>query len=156
MADELHITGFEKLAAPPGDSAEQRAAETLMVDALSKQIRVPLTPRRLELSDGVRVELDAASDDLSVVVEARAHQGQVKSAQRNKVLTDAFKLAFIARVLDRPTRLILLLSDDVAAARFRGGWAAAALASFGVEIAVVELAHDVRQRIREAQARQYR
>lgn len=73
-----------KLAAPPGDSREQRDAEALMVEALAAQLGVPLAPRRLDLSDGVRVELDAASDDLSVLVEACAHQGcrQVGAAQQ--------------------------------------------------------------------------
>jgi hypothetical protein len=150
------VEGAEELPLPPGDSREQRAAEVLMIAALAAELGLELTPRRLELSDGVRVELDGATEDLSVLVEAWAHQGIVKSAQRNKILTDAFKLAFVARTLDHPTRLILLLSDDEAARRFRSGWGAAALAEFEVEIIVVELGPEVRQRIRDAQAKQYR
>lgn len=72
------------------------------------------------------------------------------------MLTDAFKLAFVARTLDRPPRVILLLSDEEAAGRFGSGWAAAALATFEVEIVVVELPAEERQRIREAQIRQHR
>jgi hypothetical protein len=49
------------------------------------------------------------------------------------------------------------LSDDAAAAPFRGrSWYAAALAEFGVEIAVVDLPPEVREQIRAAQTRQFR
>jgi hypothetical protein len=150
------VDRVEELPVPPGDSREQREAEALMIAVLADELGVPLAPRRLELSKGVRVELDGASEDLTILVEAWAHQGIVKSAQRNKVLTDGFKLAFAARALDRPTRLILLLSDEEAARRFQSGWSAAALVAFGVEIIVVELGPEARQRIRDAQARQYR
>lgn len=141
---------------PPGDSREQREAEAVMVAALASQLGVALAPRRVEFGAGVRVELDAASEDLSVLVEVWAHQGPVKSAQRSKVLTDAFKLAFAGRELGGTRRLILLLSDEEAARKFAGGWPAAALRQSGIEIVVVELDAATRQRVRAAQARQYR
>ncbi len=146
----------ERLESPPGDSREQQEAEREMVAALASQLGVALAPRRVEFGSDVRVELDAASDDLSVLVEAWAHQGPVKGAQRYKVLTDAFKLAFVGRELGGTRRLILLLSDDQAAQKFAGGWAAAALRQSGVEIVVVDLDQETRQRVRAAQARQYR
>ena len=141
---------------PPGDSSEQRDAEARIVATLATNLGVKLAPRSLTFNSGVHVELDAASEDLSVLVEAWAHQGSVKSAQRAKVLADAFKLAFIARVLDSPTRLILLMSDEMAAKRFRSGWAAEALETFNIELVVVELDPKVRQRLLDAQVRQYR
>jgi hypothetical protein len=147
----------EPLPAPPGDSREQRDAEAVMVALLADQLGVPLAPRRIALGDGRRVEIDGASEDLTVLCEAWAHQGAPKAAQRNKVLTDAFKLAFIGKAIDGSPRLILLLSDDAAAAPFRGrSWYAAALAAFGVEDAVVELPSDVRERVKAAQVRQFR
>ena len=147
----------EPLPAPPGDSREQRDAEAVMVALLSDELGVPLAPRRIELPAGGRVEIDAASGDLTILCEAWAHQGAPKSAQRNKVLTDAFKLAFVARTLGGPHRLIILLSDEAAAAPFRGqSWYAAAMGEFGVELAVVDLPADVRDQVRAAQARQYR
>jgi len=154
VTDDVEST--EKLETPPGDSREQREVEAVMVAALSEQLGVELAPRRVEFDDGVRVELDAASDDLSVLVEVWAHQGAAKSGQRNKVLTDAFKLAFVGRELGGTRRLILLLSDDQAARKFRGGWPAAALRQSGIEIVVVELDDETRDRVRAAQARQYR
>jgi hypothetical protein len=70
---------------------------------------------------------------------------------------DAFKLVFVSRLTEVPPRLILLLSDEAAAAPFRGkNWAAAALREFGVEIVVVELPSDTKRAVRAAQDRQYR
>lgn len=133
----------EPLDRPPGDSHEQREAEAVMVSLLSDRLGVPLSPRRVALPEGGRVEVDAAAEDGSVMCEAWAHQGPPKSAQRNKVLTDAFKLVFVARVLGTSPRLILLFSDEAAAAPFVGGrWAAQALRAMAVEVAVVELPGD--------------
>ncbi len=147
----------EPIPAPPGDSHVQREAEAVMVALLADRIGLPLAPRRIDLGDRRRVEIDAATDDLSVLCEAWAHQGPPKPAQKNKVLTDAFKLAFVAKALGRSPRLILLLSDEAAAAPFRGGsWHAAALAEFGVELMVVDLPEEVRERIRAAQVKQFR
>lgn len=151
------MTESEPLPTPPGDSREQRDAEAVMVALLADELGIPLAPRRIELPGGGRVEIDAASADLTVLCEAWAHQGAPKSAQRNKVVTDAFKLAYVARTLGGQHRLIILLSDELAAAPFRGqSWYAAAIREFGVEFVVVELPADVRDQVRNAQARQYR
>lgn len=128
-----------------------------MVALLSEQLGIALAPRRVAVADGARVELDAATEDHSVLVEAWAHQGPAKSAQRNKVLTDAFELIFTAKAIGRPdARLILLFSDEEATGRFRTGWAKAALDSHGIEIVVVELSPETRRSIRDAQETQYR
>lgn len=82
-----------------GDSREQREAEAIMVQALSRDLGIGLAARRILLAEGGRLELDAASRDLSILCEAWAHQGPPKSAQKMKVLTDAFKLAFAADVV---------------------------------------------------------
>lgn len=147
----------ETLPKPPGDSREQRDAEAVMVAGLAERLGVPLAPRRIVLPDGGRVEIDAAAEDLSVLCEAWAHQGRPKAAQRNKVLTDAFKLAFVAKTLGTSTRLILLLSDPLAAAPFLGAsWGAGALRSFGILVEVVPLPEAVRTGVLNAQTRQFR
>lgn len=147
----------ETLPKPPGDSGEQRDAEAVMVAALAERCGVPLAPRRILLPNGGRVEIDAASEDLSILCEAWAHQGPPKSAQKNKVLTDALKLVFVSRVLGTDPRLILLLSDPLAAAPFRGAsWSAEALRTFDVTIEIAPLPEDVRLRIVDAQVRQFR
>jgi hypothetical protein len=155
--DESDVRNVQPLPVPPGDSSEQREAEAIMVGLLAEEIGVQLAPRRIDLADGRRVEIDAATEDLSVLAEAWAHQGAPKAAQRNKVITDAFKLVFASRMAESDSRLILLLSDEAAAAPFRGrSWYSAALTEFGVEILVVDLPSDTRRAVRAAQNRQYR
>src|SRR5262245_47302782 len=123
MNSELDPQPF---ASPPGDSSEQRVAESVMVGLLAAELGVSLIPRKIDLGAGRHVEIDGASEDLTILCEAWAHQGAPKPAQRNKVVTDAFKLALVDKTLGGSARLILLLSDDAAAAPFRGrSWCAA-------------------------------
>lgn len=153
----LGPTNESDATAPAGDSREQREAGAVMVAALAKRLGIALAPRRISLPDGGRLEIDATSDDLSVLCEAWAHQGPPKSAQRHKVLTDAFKLTFAARIVGGSPRLILLFSDKAATTPFVGkGWAPEALRTNGIEIAVVALPQELSDRVRAAQARQFR
>jgi hypothetical protein len=100
-----------------------------------------------------------APGHLSVLVECWAHQGPPKSAQRHKVLADAFKLTWISTTMYPRPRLILCLSDPLAAAPFLPGgrsWAARAFQDLGVSISVVDLPVELRQDLLQAQRRQYR
>lgn len=141
-----------------GDSAVQRHAESVMLGLLGVRLGCALNPRRFLLEDGSRVEVDGADENLTVLVEAWAHQGPPKSAQKHKVLADAFRLMFVASSLPNPPRLVLCLSDPKAAHHFTTArsWAAAALRGFGLEVEVVELPTEVRSEILAAQQRQYR
>ena len=69
------------------------------------------------------------------------------------------RLAHLGAVLPGDPRLVLLFTDEVAAAQFQpnsGGWLAAAIARLGVEVHVVDLGVELRQEIRAAQVRQHR
>jgi hypothetical protein len=75
------------------------------------------------------------------------------------VLADAFKLTWIATTMYPRPRLILCLSDPLAAAPFLPGgrsWAALAFQDLGVTISVVDLPTGLRQGLLQAQRRQYR
>ncbi|MER6590370.1 hypothetical protein ABT214_00575 [Micromonospora purpureochromogenes] len=141
-----------------GDSSVQRHAESVMLGLLGVRLGCALSPRRFVLEDGSRVEVDGADENLTVLVEAWAHQGPPKSAQKHKVLADAFRLMFVASSLPTPPRLVLCLSDPEAAHHFTTArsWAATALREFGVEVEVVEVPTEVRSQILAAQQRQYR
>jgi hypothetical protein len=56
----MNPTNSEPLPTPPGDSREQREAETIMVALLADRLRVPLGPRRIYLGEGRRVEIDGS------------------------------------------------------------------------------------------------
>ncbi|MEU0546748.1 hypothetical protein [Micromonospora sp. NPDC005979] len=153
------IVGQEARPRPAaGDSAVQRHAESVMLGLLGVRLGCALSPRRFMLEDGSWVEVDGVDENLTVLVEAWAHQGPPKSAQKHKVLADAFRLMFAASSLPTPPRLVLCLCDPQAAHHFTTArsWAAAALRRFGVEVEVVELPTDVRSDILAAQQRQYR
>jgi hypothetical protein len=75
------------------------------------------------------------------------------------VLADALKLTWIYTTMYRKPRLILCLSDPLAAAPFLPGarsWAARAFQDLGVTISVVDLPAEFRQDLLQAQLRQYR
>lgn len=139
-----------------GDSAVQRVAEPLMVEAVAKVIGVPLAKKRLPLAHGVQCEVDGVSADGKVLVEAYAHQGTMRGAQLKKISEDAFKLVTLAR--GRPgMRLIVAFADELAATSFLGkSWRAEALRIWSVEVLVIELHDDVRDDLRDAQVRQFR
>lgn len=142
---------------PAGDSTVQRQAEGAMLDALTQELGCPLTSERIHLPDGSYVDVDGVSHEPPVLVEAWAHQGAPKAAQRNKVLADALKLMYVGGLLGSRHRLVLCFSDPDAARPFSGrSWYAGALRDRGVEVRVVDLSPDWRARIMEAQRRQYR
>lgn len=143
---------------PAGDSAVQREAEAVLLAGLSASIGVPLAPARIHLPDGTYVECDGVSDSPPVIVEAWAHQGLPKSAQRNKVLADGLKLVHVAAALGGRHRKILCFSDEAAAKPFlsKNAWYAGALRTLDVQVHVVDLSEEWRERIRQAQQRQYR
>ena len=148
-----------KPGAPPGDSAVQRGAEAVILATLSGELGLRLEPRRVDLGDGIRVEIDGACVESSppVLVEAWAHQGKPRPGQKQKVMTDALKLVAVERLRYPGARMILALADDAAAAGFRGRtWMGAALRELGVEVHVVSLPGDLRALINEAQKRQER
>lgn len=162
-ADLLHASEkpqpeAHRTALPEGNSQEQRLAEGVMLRVLSERLGVALAPRVISLADGIRVEIDGASEDLSVLVEAWAHQGPPKSAQKHKVLADTLKLLYVASTLNVSPRLVLCLSDPLAAHHFTTArsWAAMALRDFGVAVMVVDLPEDVRADVIAAQKRQFR
>ena len=143
---------------PPGDSPEQREAEKAIIQALSAKLRVSLTPAVLQLKGGSRLTVDGVSQQPPILCEAWAHLGAPKSGQKQKVMMDAFKLAFIAQHWNhRNPRLFLAFADDAAAKPFRGrSWMAHALSAFGISIHVVDLPSGLRVKVAAAQRRQRR
>jgi hypothetical protein len=141
-----------------GHSREQRAAEVHLLAGCSQLVGRTLEPTTIRLPSGVRVEVDGADREQTVLVECWAHIGKVKGAQRLKVLTDAFKLTWIANNIPGRPRLILCMGDHEAAAPFlnQRAWFGQALKDQGVEVLVVSLPQDIRDSVIDAQQRQYR
>ena len=145
---------------PPGDSSEQQSAEEAMLLNLSAQLSVPLGKRKFQLDRGW-LEVDGVSESPPILAEAWAHQGPPKSAQKNKVMTDAFKLLYAKSFLTQQgwpaPQLILAFAAEDAASHFqRDSWMAQALTAQGIERVVVDLPRDLRDAVRRAQRRQFR
>ena len=141
----------------PGDSSEQRYAEKLMLDWLSERLGVKLAKKRFSLPGGGWLEVDGGSKSPSILCEAWAHLGPPKSAQKQKVMADAFKLLYASQLGSGPVQMILLFADSEAARHFKGdSWMAQALRASGIEVHVAELSEPVRATIRKAQTRQFR
>jgi hypothetical protein len=148
-------TTISGLAPARGDSAVQREAQVVMIEALSQSIgyrlipHVPLPHRRMEV--------DGHCARPPILAEAWAHIGVPKSAQVDKVLGDAFKLAYLAdfavRNGQRRPRLVLVFCDEAACRPFRDAqsWIVDALQHFGIGTEVIDIPTEVRARILEAQ-----
>ena len=138
------------------DSSVQQKAEGAIVNALVEQLHFqgPLKPKRVAALGGCYVQLDACSDDESILVEAYARQGRLKGAQIKKISQDILKLALLkrdARLCD--SRALIVFASDEARDSITG-WIRSAAEQFGVELLVVDIPDALRDEIRSAQARQ--
>lgn len=141
----------------PGDSPEQRAAEGALIAGLARRLGVTLAKKRIALPEGGALEIDGVSESPPIICEAWAHLGRAKTAQKHKLLTDAFKLIYAAQFLPKETRKILVVADPKAVRHLDGkGWMAQALRANGVTIEVVDLPSDSVEALRRAQERQFR
>jgi hypothetical protein len=139
----------------------QQLAEQLMISEFSRQLGRELGQATIPIGKN-KVTVDGFHRDENriTLVEAWAHVGKAKSAQRNKVLGDMLKLAFVSSVLRRshPNLNVeshLIFADLSAANVVNGnGWAALAAKEFGVAMQVIELSKEVIDTIKEAQRRQ--
>jgi hypothetical protein len=139
----------------------QQLAEQLMVSEFSRQLGRELGRATIPIGKN-KVAVDGFHRDENEVtlVEVWAHVGKAKSAQRNKVLSDMLKLAFVSSVLRRsyPTLNVeshLIFADVSAANVVTGnGWAALAAKEFGIAMQVIALPKEVINTIKEAQRKQ--
>ena len=141
----------------PSDARAQRAAEPLIISAVASHLGIPLRPTRVDLGQGVRVEIDGASADLSVLVEAYAHVGELRGAQPKKLATDAYKLVWTARRINAKRLIIAVADSAVEAYLLRPkAWLTAALQDSQVEVIRVSIDADAQAQVVEAQRIQFR
>ena len=81
------IISADEIVLSPGNSRTQQDAETVIVSLVGELLGLRLRPKRIQLEDRTRVEIDGVSEDPPVLCEAWAHQGPPKAAQQNKVMT---------------------------------------------------------------------
>jgi hypothetical protein len=139
----------------------QQLVEKIMVNEFSRELGRELGRATIPIGK-TRVTVDGfhSCESGLVLVEAWAHVGKVRKAQRDKVRGDLLKLALVTSVLRRsdPAMKIesyLLFADQTAARLLDGkGWPSLAAKEFGVTSRVIPLSVDVIETIKEAQCRQ--
>lgn len=134
------------------DSLAQRDAEPLIIAAVAAYVGVPLAPARITFEDGVRVEIDGASEDRAVLVEAYAHTGVLRGGQPKKLATDAFKLTWAGRKLGSTRLIIAVIDEEVEQYLLRPkAWLTAAMRDSAVEVVRVDIDESARARVAAAQ-----
>ncbi len=133
----------------------QQRAETEIVASLAKFRGITFGPNpRIALSGGVTIEVDAATTDGSIVVEAYARQGRLKGAQFKKIAQDILKLALLKQEPGRELTEAIIAFASQEAHDSIAGWVRQAAKTFGVDLVVVDISHALRAEIRHAQQRQ--
>ena len=145
------------------DSGPQRRAEKAALARMARRLHVPSLEPNVTLQAGEgRAVLDGlyVGPHRVVMVEVNAHVGPLKSAQRHKVLSDAFKLAMVSKLYahrwrNRSIERILVFVDEGPLARLGPAtWAGAALDAAGVSAQVCRCSSREREALMFAQKRQ--
>jgi hypothetical protein len=110
--------------------------ETVAATHLGHRLGVELRPRRFVLDDGTVVEIEGTDTAGRVIVQFVLHRGAMRSAVRNKVAADLFKLVWVRRSVVPDARAILCVSADVAPLFEGRGWLSAAARDLGVDVLV--------------------
>lgn len=145
-----------ELVAHPSESNEQQQAETILIQAISNEIKVNLVHGH-PLTDETHITVDGYCVEPAIICEAWAHIGPPKSAHKQKVMTDAFKMLYIEKAVGKSFRKILVFADEDAAKPFLSNtWQAKCLRAYNIETKIVKLPQAMREKIIRAQKRQYR
>jgi hypothetical protein len=142
-----------------GDSSVQCEAERVIIETLGRELGVTFSAATRTLVDGAVLRFDGVCEEPPILVEAWAHQGRARPAQKHKIMVDALRLSWAASALYPAgnAQKILAVEDAEAAAHLVGkSWMKAALEHLGVSVRVVAIPDDLRQRIRDAQKAQFR
>ncbi len=137
------------------DSSVQRKAEIKIIELAAKQIGYgELAKRNLDLPGGSRVEIDGATSDYSVLVEAFVRQGSMKGGQKREVALDVLKLITVRRAY--PDAKLYIAFCDTSVRYSITGWTREAIETWEVERIVVTLDENLRNRLSRAQVEQYK
>ncbi|MFD6950310.1 hypothetical protein A6A08_02140 [Nocardiopsis sp. TSRI0078] len=122
-----------------------RQGNTELTRALSAYLGIKLTPREFTLADGTRIGVDCADGSRpTVLAQFSPLHGPVKSAQRNKVIADAFKLVWLRDRHFPDARVLLVLGEPLAKLFGRGAWLPAAFATHRITVVIADDEHRIR------------
>lgn len=107
-----------------------------MLAALSREVGAELAPATVVVDGVTRFEVEGADAASTVFVQLVANQGEFKSAHRNRVTANLFKLAWLKASLFPEARIALCVSGTAAQAFTSTGWATIAARDLGIDILV--------------------
>jgi hypothetical protein len=109
---------------------------------------------KVDVGSGTYVQVDAASSDHAVLLEAYARQGKLKGAQLEKIAQDILEFALIKKVrtVQETDAYIVFASDEARASIC--GWLLTAAYSYDVQLVTVDIDDELRGSIIRAQGRQ--
>lgn len=128
------------------ESARTRFAEGsiehAMLVALARHLGTGLAPAAITVRGDVRFEAEATDEAHAVFVQFVANTGEFKSAHRNRVTANLFKLAWIRHALFPHARHVLCVTPNVTQALAPTGWAALATRDLGIDVLIYEADSD--------------
>lgn len=106
------------------------------LEALGHKFETKLRPRQIQVDGGGRTEVEGTDDIGTVIVQFVLNSGTFKSAFRNKVQADMFKLVWLRSAAFPGSRCVLCISPVIAQVFGPNGWVAAAARDLGIEVYV--------------------
>lgn len=142
------------------DSTVQQNAEKVIVRKLEKQIGLAentLLETNVLLTDRTYVVFDGFNKDEGVIAEAYARIGKLGPSQKNKIVTDVMKMILTEKVLNKDFKKIIAVCDDSVYEQMSGlSWKSLAISEFDIKVMKVDIDDSLKNKIVNAQKRQYR
>jgi hypothetical protein len=114
------------------------STEAAMLSALERHLGSSLSPAVITVDGETRFEVEAADPGRTVFVQLVANTGEFKSAHRNRVTANLFKLVWIRHALFPRARHVLCVTPSVAPALAPTGWASVATRDLGIEVVLFD------------------
>ena len=133
----------------------QIQAEEMMFSKIEHLFEIKFEKnKKIYLADNTYTYMqpDFYSEEFSIVGEIFAHIGKPKKAQDNKISNDILKMLLLDKISGKQYRKIIAVCDKKEMKKLMGqSVLAESIRQFGVEVILVELDEDMRNKILEAQ-----
>lgn len=133
----------------------QIQAEEMMFSKIEHLFEIKFEKnKKIYLADNTYTYMqpDFYSEEFSIVGEIFAHIGKPKKAQDNKISNDILKMLLLDKISGKKYRKIIAVCDKKEMKKLMGqSVLAESIRQFGVEVILVELDEDMRNKILKAQ-----
>lgn len=133
----------------------QIQAEEMMFSKIEHLFEIKFDKnKKIYLADNTYTYMqpDFYSEEFSIVGEIFAHIGKPKKAQDNKISNDILKMLLLDKISGKQYRKIIAVCDKKEMKKLMGqSVLAESIRQFGVEVILVELDEDMRNKILKAQ-----